>query len=95
MSLTADLPTISESGVPGFESGTWQGVLAPKGTPAPIVQSLNAELVRIIRSPEVRAKLVAQGAEVVTMAPPEFTTFFNSERTRWAQVVAEAKVRLD
>jgi tripartite-type tricarboxylate transporter receptor subunit TctC len=95
MSLTADLPTISESGVPGFESGTWQGVLAPKGTPAPIVQSLNAEFVRIIRSPEVRAKLVAQGAEVVTMAPPEFTTFFNSERTRWAQVVAEAKVRLD
>lgn len=95
MSLTANLPTIAESGVAGFESGTWQGVLVPKGTPAQIVAALNAELVRIIRSPEVRAKLVAQGAEVVTMAPPEFTAFFNAERTRWGQVVAEAKVRLD
>jgi len=95
MALTPTLPTIAESGVPGFESGTWQGVLAPAGTPARIVQALNAELVRIIREPEIRARLVQQGAEVVTMSPTEFTQFFGSERSRWAKVVAEAGVRLD
>ena len=95
MALTPQLPTIAESGVPSFESGTWQGVLMPAGTPAAIVQALNAELIRIIRSPEIRARLVAQGAEVVTMAPPEFKQFFDAERTRWAKVVTEAGVRLD
>jgi tripartite-type tricarboxylate transporter receptor subunit TctC len=95
MALTPNLPTIAESGVPGFESGTWQGVLVPAGTPPKIVQALNAELVRIIRTPDIRARLVAQGAEVVTMAPPEFSQFFNTERTRWAKVVTEAGVRLD
>lgn len=95
MALTPTLPTIAESGVPGFESGTWQGVLVPAGTPPKIVQALNTELVRIIRTPEVRARLVAQGAEVVTMAPTEFSQFFNTERARWAKVVTEAGVRLD
>jgi tripartite-type tricarboxylate transporter receptor subunit TctC len=95
MALTPDVPTIAESGVPGFESGTWQGVLVPKGTPARIVQSLNAELVRIIRTPEIRARLVAQGAEVATQTPAVFTQFFGAERSRWAKVVAEAGVRLD
>jgi tripartite-type tricarboxylate transporter receptor subunit TctC len=95
MALTPDLPTIAESGVPGFESGTWQGVLVPAGTPPRIVQALNAELIRIIRSPEVRARLAGQGAEVVTMTPPEFAGFFGTERARWAKVVAEAGVRLD
>jgi tripartite-type tricarboxylate transporter receptor subunit TctC len=95
MALTPDLPTIAESGVAGFESGTWQGLLVPAGTPARIVQALNAELIRIIRSPEVRARLAGQGAEVVTMSPSEFSGFFNTERTRWAKVVAEAGVRLD
>jgi tripartite-type tricarboxylate transporter receptor subunit TctC len=95
MALTPTLPTIAESGVAGFESGTWQGLLAPAGTPPKIVQALNAELVRIIRTPEIRARLVQQGAEVVTMAPPEFSQFFNTERARWAKVVAEAGVRLD
>jgi tripartite-type tricarboxylate transporter receptor subunit TctC len=95
MALTPTLPTIAESGVPGFESGTWQGVLVPAGTPPKIVQALNAELVRIIRTPDIRARLIAQGAEVVTMTPPEFSQFFNTERTRWAKVVADAGVRLD
>lgn len=95
MALTPDLPTIAETGVPGFESGTWQGVLVPAGTPANIVQALNTELVRIIRSPDVRARLIAQGAEVSTMTPPEFKQFFTTERARWAKVVTEAGVRLD
>jgi tripartite-type tricarboxylate transporter receptor subunit TctC len=95
MALTPNLPTIAETGVPGFESGTWQGLLVPAGTPARVVQSLNAELIRIIRSPDVRARLAGLGAEVVTMTPPEFTSFFSAERSRWAKTVADAGVRLD
>lgn len=70
--LLANVPTIAEQGVKGFESGTWQGVLVPAGAPKAVVDKLHAELIAIIRSPAVRERLVAQGAEVVTMAPAEF-----------------------
>jgi tripartite-type tricarboxylate transporter receptor subunit TctC len=59
------------------------------------VQRLNAELIRVIRSPDVRARLAGQGAEVVTMAPAEQDKFFNTERARWAEVVKQANVKLD
>ena len=95
MPLIGDVPTIAEQGVPGFESGTWQGVLVSRGTPEAIVQRLNAELIRAIRSPDVRARLAGQGAEVVTMTPTEQDRFFNQERARWAQVVAQAQIKLD
>ena len=74
--LLPNVPTIAEQGVKGFESGTWQGVLAPAGTPPAVVARLATELARIIRSPDVRSRLTAQGAEVYTMSPPEFTQFF-------------------
>ena len=93
--LLPNVPTIAEQGVPGFESGTWQGMLLPKGTPPEIVARLNAELTRIIRSPEVRSRLTAQGAEVYTMTPTEFSTFFGREQKRWATVVAAGGVKLD
>ena len=93
--LLPNVPTIAEQGVAGFESGTWQGVLLPKGTPPEIVAKLNAELTRIIRSPEVRSRLTAQGAEVYTMTPTEFSAFFDREQKRWATVVAAGGVKLD
>lgn len=95
MPLIGDTPTIAEQGVPNFESGTWQGVLVPSGTPTPVVQKLNAELIRVIRSPEIRARLAGQGAEVVTMTPQEQDKFFEAERARWAQVVQAANIKLD
>lgn len=95
MPLIGNVPTIAEQGVPGFETGTWQGVLAPKGTPDAIVQRLNAELVRAIRNPEVRGRLAGQGAEVVTMAPAEDDRFFAQERTRWAKVVDAAGIKAE
>jgi tripartite-type tricarboxylate transporter receptor subunit TctC len=95
MPLIGDVPTISEQGVPGFESGTWQGILVAKGTPDAVAQRLNAELIRAIRSPDVRARLAGQGAEVVTMTPSEQDKFFGAERARWAQVVAQANIKLD
>jgi tripartite-type tricarboxylate transporter receptor subunit TctC len=95
MPLIGDTPTIAEQGAPGFESGTWQGVLVPRATPDAVVQKLNAELIRAIRSSDVRARLAGQGAEVVTMTPQEQDHFFAQERKRWAQVVTAANIRLD
>lgn len=95
MPLMAQVPTIAEQGVPGFESGSWQGVMAPAGMPDALVARISSELIRIIRLPEVRAQLAGQGAEVVTMTPPETNKFFVSERARWAAVVKQADVRLD
>ena len=95
MPLIGNVPTLQEQGIAGFESGTWQGVLVAAGTPAPIVNRLNAELIRIIRSPEIRARLSGQGAEVVTMSSAEQDRFFNQERKRWAEVVAQAGIKLD
>ena len=95
MPLIGDVPTIAEQGVPGFESGTWQGVMAPRGTPDTVIQRLNRELVTVIRSADIRSRLAGQGAEVVTMTPTDQETFFNKERARWAQVVKAADIRLD
>jgi tripartite-type tricarboxylate transporter receptor subunit TctC len=95
MPLIGDVPTIAEQGLPGYESGTWQGALVPQGTPDAIVARLNTELVRIIRSPDIRARLAGQGAEVVTMTPAEQDKFFQAERTRWAQVVAQGNIKID
>jgi tripartite-type tricarboxylate transporter receptor subunit TctC len=93
--LLANVPTIAEQGVKGFESGTWQGVLMPASTPPAVVAKVAAELSRIIRSPEVRERLVSQGAEVYTMTPAEFATFFERERKNWAGVVAQGGVKIE
>jgi tripartite-type tricarboxylate transporter receptor subunit TctC len=93
--LLLEVPTIAEQGVKGFESGTWQGVMLPAATPPAVIDRLSAELIRIIRSPEVRERLVAQGAEVYTMTPAEFSAFFERERKQWAAVVAAADIRID
>ena len=93
--LLAKVPTIAEQGVKGFESGTWQGVLVPAATPPAVVNRLATELTRIIRLPEVRERLVSQGAEVYTMTPTEFSAFFERERKNWAAVVAAGGVKID
>ncbi|MDA7417456.1 tripartite tricarboxylate transporter substrate binding protein [Xenophilus arseniciresistens] len=95
MPLVGSVPTIAEQGVPGFESGTWQGVRAPRGTPDAIVNRLNRELISVIRAADIRSRLAGQGAEVVTMSPAEEEQFFNKERARWAQLVKDANLRID
>jgi tripartite-type tricarboxylate transporter receptor subunit TctC len=95
MPLVGQMPTLAEQGLPGFESGTWQGVLVPAGTPPAVVARLNAELIKVIRNPTIRSRLTGQGAEVVTMSPTEQNQFFERERSRWAVVVKQADVRLD
>ncbi len=93
--LLANVPTLAEQGVKDFESGTWHGLLVPANMPEAHVQRLAAELTRIIRSPEVRERLVSQGAEVYTMTPAELARFFEQERKKWAGVVQAGNIRLD
>ncbi|RCW64097.1 Bug family tripartite tricarboxylate transporter substrate binding protein [Pseudorhodoferax soli] len=95
MPLVGETPTIAEQGVPGYESGTWQGIRVARGTPDAIVQRLNKELITVIRSADIRSRLAGQGAEVVTMAPAEEEQFFAKERARWASVVQAAGIKLD
>ncbi|MGS1011613.1 Bug family tripartite tricarboxylate transporter substrate binding protein [Achromobacter anxifer] len=95
MQLVPDIPTISEQGVAGFESGTWQGVMAPVTTTDPVATRLSQLLAQIVNQPDVKAQLNEQGAEIVTRNPAELAQFFNSERARWASVVKSADIRLD
>jgi tripartite-type tricarboxylate transporter receptor subunit TctC len=88
-----DLPTIAESGLPGFEATNWYGVLTTAGTPKPIVDKLNQELVRIVATPDVREKFSQQGAEPETDTPAEFERFIRAEITKWAKVVREAGIK--
>ncbi|SNT23965.1 Tripartite-type tricarboxylate transporter, receptor component TctC [Noviherbaspirillum humi] len=89
-----DVPTVSEM-IPGFVTGSWQGVMAPAGTPRAVINKLNAEMARIVRMPDVREKLAAQGAEVQTGSPEEFGAWMKTEVANWAKVINDAKIKLD
>jgi tripartite-type tricarboxylate transporter receptor subunit TctC len=91
---TPDIPTVAESGVPGFEAVTWFGMLAPTGTPQPIIERLNAEITRAVTSRDVHERLIAQGADPITMTVPQFTTFFHAELAKWAKTVKAAGVTI-
>jgi tripartite-type tricarboxylate transporter receptor subunit TctC len=95
MSAIPDVPTVAESGVPGFETGSWQGVLAPAGTPRELVARINADFARVLNTPEMREKLGAQGAEVRVNTPETFAVFLRDETARWAKVVAANGVKLE
>ena len=95
MSAIPDVPTIAESGLPGFETGSWQGVMAPPGTPREIVARLNTEFGRILSLPEMRDSLGNQGADVRTNSPDEFAAFIRTEKDKWAKVVKEADVKIE
>ncbi len=91
IALVPELPTMIESGIPGFEMSSWQAVYAPKGTPRPIVQRLNAEIVRALRQPDVQAKLSDQLAmEIVGSTPEELRDFMAKEIPRWAELVKKS-----
>ncbi len=85
--LLPDLPTIAESGLPGYEMLNWLGLFAPAGTPRAVVDRLSNEAMRIVRLPEVRDRLNAQGAEPSPLATDEFALFVKSEVEKWAKVV--------
>jgi len=94
-SIAPDVPTLAESGLPGFEVGSWQGVFAPAGTPPEIVKRLNAEIVKILNMPEVREKLGGLGAEIVANSPEEFSALVKAEVVKWADVVKKSGAKVD
>jgi len=89
------LPTIAESGVPGFNAYTWGALLAPAGTPKAIVNKLNAEVVRILAMPEVRDYLSSQGAIPGKGTPEDLATFTNQEIAKWAKVIRDGNIKAD
>ena len=94
-SVAPEVPTLAESGLPGFEVGSWQGVFAPAGTPSEIVRRLNAEIVKALNMPDVREKLSGLGAEIVADSPEEFSALVKAEVAKWADVVKKSGAKVD
>ena len=90
-----DVPTMAESGYPNFEATAWFGLLAPAGTPQPIVDRLNREIVAVLKSPDIEQRLSAMGATVVADKPEEFGQFMAKEINKWKPVVQQANIQLE
>jgi tripartite-type tricarboxylate transporter receptor subunit TctC len=88
-----DIPTIAEAGVPGYEAVQWYGVLAPAATPRDIITKLHAGVVRALQNPEVRQRLLNDGAEPVGSSPEEFSTYLRAETVKWAKVIQAAGIK--
>ena len=93
--LLPSLPSIAESGVPGFEMVGWWGMLAPAGTPQPIVAQLNTELVRILQLPEVKKSFAGLGVDAVFSTPDEFTRLIKSEVPRYAKLIKDIGLKIE
>ncbi len=85
-----ELPTVAESGLPGFEADNWYGIVTATRTPRPIIDRLNAEIVRALQAPDVKKMLFTQGLEVKTSTPQEFGAYMKSEFDKWAKVIVDA-----
>lgn len=91
-SVAPELPTVAESGYPDFQSGLWYGLLAPAGTPPNIIARLNAEVVKIMQSPDMRKTLSSEGAEAVGSTPEAFAEVIKTEIPRWSKLVKEVGI---
>ncbi len=90
------LPTVAESGVPGFEIGTWLGIVAPAGTPAAVIDKLNTELRRVLALPEVKDKLRGQGFVLAeNSTPAQFNSFMKAEYAKWAKLIQDADIKAE
>ena len=90
-----DAPTIAESGYRGFDANTWYGLLAPAGTPAPVIARLNAEVNRALATPELRQRLAAEGGEALGGSPEQFASFLKAEHAKWGRAVQESGARAE
>ena len=88
-SLFPDVPTVAEAGVPGYESAQRYGIIAPAHTPRPIIDKLNAALREALASPEVKARLAAEGAEPLTSSPEEYAADIDREETKWSKIIKQ------
>ena len=90
-----EIPTLNELGVTGFDAGAWLGLLAPAGTPKPIVEKLNRELNAILDEPETQKRLLALGAEILKSTPDEFAAHIKSEREKWGNLVRQSGAKVE
>ena len=91
--LVPDVPTLSESGLPGFTAGTWFGMMAPKGTPPAIIDKLHREVVAVLRSDAMRKEFAAKGIETGGNTPQEFAKFIGDESARWTELAARIDLK--
>jgi tripartite-type tricarboxylate transporter receptor subunit TctC len=94
-SLMPDMPTIAESGLPGFEALAWNGVLVPAGTPRPIIDRLNREMNTALKAPDARQKLIEAGLDPVGGTPEEFARLIRSESDKWAPIIKRTGATVD
>jgi len=92
VAIAPEIPTIAENGLPGFESVQWYGLFAPAATPRDIVERLQREVAAILRTPEIRNRLAADGADVVAGTPEEFAALLRREIEKWARVAKTAGI---
>lgn len=90
-----NLPAISDSGLPGYEVSPWYGVLAPAGTPSQIIVKLNAEIAKIMRTPEMGERLASHGAESMTSTPEDYAAQIKADIVKWTKVVREARIKAE
>ena len=95
LAVAQELPTMAESGLPGFESLNWNGIVGPAAMPRELVSQLNREIVRVMNLPDVKSKIVAQGNFVIGDTPEQFAAYIRAESEKWARVVKQANIRLD
>jgi tripartite-type tricarboxylate transporter receptor subunit TctC len=93
--LLPDAPTVAESGVPGYEVNVWFGMQVPAGTPKPVVDKLNRDVVTLLKEPDVVKRFNDQGVEVVASTPEQFSTLVRSEVTKWTQLIRDANIRIE
>jgi tripartite-type tricarboxylate transporter receptor subunit TctC len=91
----AEVPTVSEAGVPGYEASTWYAMLAPAGTPRPIVARLHGELIGILKQKDIDERLSAMGVDPVGSSPEELARHLQTELPKWARVVKQSGARVD
>jgi len=90
-----DLPTVGESGYPGFEAWAWQGFVAPANTPRPVINRLNSEFAKVTADPAIRQKLSESGFELQTSTPEQFADYLKVEIAKWAKVIRDSNITLD
>jgi tripartite-type tricarboxylate transporter receptor subunit TctC len=88
-----DVPTVAESGFPGFEANGWLGILVPNGTPPDVIVRLNGEIAKVMQSPEMKKQLLAQGVEARATTPEQFGTLIKSESAKWGKIIADAGIK--
>ena len=93
--LFPSVPTVAESGVPGFEVNVWFGMQLPAGTPKPLVERMNRDIVRILKEPEIAKKFRDQGVEVIASTPAAFSQLLQSEVVKWTQVIRDANIKVE